>query len=570
MKKLLLFLCLFTIIGGGKVYADDMYRIAGTENLTGHSWSTDYNDMSLSDGVYTWTKEVSYDGSSDYLFRIIKSTNDGSSWDWNWQYTPTDGNFNIKNFFNCGSGTYTVRISMIPSTNTTYAMTVNCTSSSVFTVAGSSKVFGTKWDISDNDNNMEQSVYGHSFTKYTLTKSNVLLYYGQQFKFKVVKDHNWSVAHPSTSDVEVNVSEATGYYTVTINYWDNSDNPSCTLTRTGDASPADIYTVAGNQTLMGCSWDVSDTDNQMTFESGNYKLAKSNVELTSGSSYEYKVCKNNGWTGAKGAGEGNASVTAPSYSGTLTTDNYFVEFSFDGTNDPSAYALMQVKGVSLSQSDDIVGEKVTQNLRVSDGSVTINRTLHKGYWNTICLPTDMSETDLNTAFGSGKWKLAEFTGCTDNNMNFSSVSSISNNKPYLLWLDESATNNTSFTVNTDWLSRDDDKLIVNPGDAGYKMIGTMAPTTNLATNCLIIKEDKVYKSTGSSKVNAMSAYFEIPANTPAREFSFSVNGETTGIKFVVTGDKVENDNCKIYDLQGRQVENMQRGVYVVNGKKYVK
>ena len=561
-------MCLFTIIGGGKVYADDMYRIAGTENLTGYSWSTGYNDMSLNNGVYTWTKDVTFDGSSSYQFRIVKSTDGGNTWDWNWSGTPTSsGNKDIKDFFHCGNGTYTVRISMNASTK---AMTVNCTSSSDFTVAGSSKVFGTKWDISDTNNNMVVSEYGHNYTKYTLTKSNVLLYNGQQFKFKVVKDHNWSGAHPSASDVEVNVSEATGYYTVTINYWDDNDNPGCTLTRTGDASPADIYTVAGVQTLMGCSWDASDTDNQMTLESGDYKLTKSNLELTGGNTYEYKVCKNNGWTDAKGSGDKNASVTAPSYSGTLTSDNYFVEFSFDGTNDPSAYALMQVKGVSLSQSDNIVGEKVTQNLRVSDGSVTINRTLHKGYWNTICLPIYMSFDDMNTAFGAGKWKLAEFTGCTEDNMNFNQVWSILDNTPYLLWLDENATNNASFTVNTDWLSRNDAKLTVNPNDAGYKMIGTMAPTTNLATNCLIIKEDKVYKSTGSSKVNAMSAYFEVPASGDAREFTFSVNGETTGIKFVVTGDKVENDNCKIYDLQGRQVEKMQRGVYIVNGKKYVK
>lgn len=436
-----------------------------------------------------------------------------------------------------------------------------------WTVAGTSAIFGTQWDATDTNNDMTQT----SATVRQWEKENIVLYAGGEYVFKVVKNHSWDESYP-TSNYVISVAN-TGVYTVTIKFY--TDNPSywdnnVTLTKTDDYDQ-NTYVVAGQKELLGGDgWKPADIRNKMTLVGDEYILEKEDVELTASTAYEYKVTKNYVWTDAKGSGDGNASVTAPSYSGTLTSDNYFVGFSFDGTNDPSAYALMQVKGVSLSQSDDIVGEKVTQNLRVSDGSVTINRTLHKGYWNTICLPTDMSEADLNTTFGSGKWKLAEFTGCTENNMNFSSVSSISNNTPYLLWLDENATNNASFTVNTDWLSRNDAKLTVNPNDADYKMIGTMAPATNLATNCLIIKEDKVYKSTGSSKVNAMSAYFEVPASGDAREFTFSVNGETTGIKFVVTGDKVENDNCKIYDLQGRQVENMQRGVYVVNGKKYVK
>jgi hypothetical protein len=52
----------------------------------------------------------------------------------------------------------------------------------------------------------------------------------------------------------------------------------------------------------------------------------------------------------------------------------------------------------------------------------------------------------------------------------------------------------------------------------------------------------------------------------ARIAEFSIGeGETTGISIIAT-QKVDN---AAYDMQGRRVETLKKGVYVVNGKKVV-
>ena len=79
-------------------------------------------------------------------------------------------------------------------------------------------------------------------------------------------------------------------------------------------------------------------------------------------------------------------------------------------------------------------------------------------------------------------------------------------------------------------------------------------------------------------LNPFRAYLTIiprsgtPVNAPAmRRISFRVvgdeeNGETTDIE----NSEFTNQNSDvIYDLQGRRVEKMEKGVYIVNGKKVV-
>ncbi len=67
--------------------------------------------------------------------------------------------------------------------------------------------------------------------------------------------------------------------------------------------------------------------------------------------------------------------------------------------------------------------------------------------------------------------------------------------------------------------------------------------------------------------NANKAYLPMPNNAGAQALRFNF-GETTGIEGVIEGT---NANAVIFDLSGRRVAKMQKGIYIVNGKKvYVK
>ena len=212
---------------------------------------------------------------------------------------------------------------------------------------------------------------------------------------------------------------------------------------------------------------------------------------------------------------------------------------------------------------------------MEDG-ITVNRTLHKGYWNTICLPVNVSNATLTEVFGSG-FKLARFSSYENGEMKFENISDAENNIPYLLYVPGTQGETiTSFTIKEGSLNRNDGNLSQEPV-SGYKFVGNLAGQKTLHSminteteDALYIQGEKIKLASDKTKINSMAAFFIIPKATAAREFTFTVDGETTGIKYVVAGDKVENDNNKIFDLQGRQVENVQRGIYVVNGKKYVK
>ena len=66
--------------------------------------------------------------------------------------------------------------------------------------------------------------------------------------------------------------------------------------------------------------------------------------------------------------------------------------------------------------------------------------------------------------------------------------------------------------------------------------------------------------------NANKAYLPAPAGTEAAMFSFGRGEGTTGIETAVSGEQT----VVIYDLAGRRVEKMEKGIYIVNGKKVVR
>ena len=75
-----------------------------------------------------------------------------------------------------------------------------------------------------------------------------------------------------------------------------------------------------------------------------------------------------------------------------------------------------------------------------------------------------------------------------------------------------------------------------------------------------------YRTTAAKfEVSANTAY--IPANvvSPARTF-IALDGETTGVNAVKS---VEATDGKVFDLQGRQVSKPTKGLYIINGKKYI-
>ena len=90
---------------------------------------------------------------------------------------------------------------------------------------------------------------------------------------------------------------------------------------------------------------------------------------------------------------------------------------------------------------------------------------------------------------------------------------------------------------------------------------------NGGTNYILNKKNNnigFYKAAGNT-VDAGKAYLVIPVGVSVRDF-IGFDDETDGIKQI---EKLAIDNAEIYNLSGQRVNNAQKGIYIVNGKKVV-
>ena len=155
-----------------------------------------------------------------------------------------------------------------------------------WTVAGSESVFGSNWAPSDANNDMSTT----DNVNYTWSKSSVALT-TSGFEFKVVKNHAWGEAYPSSNYV-VSISENANY-DIVITF--NSDTKAVNATVT---KAPDTWTVAGSVALFGSDWSTTDTSNDMTSTDGvTYTWTKEYATLNEGT-IEFKVAKNHAWAEA--------------------------------------------------------------------------------------------------------------------------------------------------------------------------------------------------------------------------------------------------------------------------------
>ena len=162
-----------------------------------------------------------------------------------------------------------------------------------WTVAGSKTICGSEWNTNDEANNMTKNTSG----VWELVKTDCVLEAGAENKFKVVKNHSWDVAYPS-SDYILKVTE-TATYTVTITFNEDTKAVAAATQKTGTAVIGEkTWTVAGETALTGSDWKPENEANDMTkLADGTFQKVFTNVSLTA-KTYKFKVCANHGWSEA--------------------------------------------------------------------------------------------------------------------------------------------------------------------------------------------------------------------------------------------------------------------------------
>ena len=162
----------------------------------------------------------------------------------------------------------------------------------VYTVAGVESVFGSNWDPTDESNDMVRGADG----VYTWSKENVAL--TENFEFKVVGNHDWSVYEWPIGMDNNYVAEVPGegIYTIVITFNPDAasaDRITCTLTKTADIEH--VYTVVGTYNLFEADWDPYYPGNEMVKgDDGIYRLNKAGW-FQEGADIRFKVVQDHSY-----------------------------------------------------------------------------------------------------------------------------------------------------------------------------------------------------------------------------------------------------------------------------------
>ncbi|WP_197018955.1 SusF/SusE family outer membrane protein [Xylanibacter brevis] len=207
----------------------------------------------------------------------------------------------------------------------------------------------------------------------------------------------------------------------------------------------------------------------------------------------------------------------------------------------------------------VLSENVPNRFSSENGvGLTLKRTTVADTWNTICLPFALNATQIASLFGADA-KVAELTGATGETLNFTTVTSTEAGKAYLVMPSE-AMSEKELTVDLDATAP------AATTEGGYVFTGIYEPTAVVANDLFVAAGNKLTPSDGTGKLKAFRAYFH-NTGSGARLTNFVIDEETTGIASIEDGLMKVQD--AVYDMQGRKVSQLKKGLYIVNGKKQV-
>lgn len=399
----------------------------------------------------------------------------------------------------------------------------------------------------------------------------------------------------ATKTTSYNYNEETAVLTITVkgNNYDATDNSTFTVYTIQFGQPTETtYTNYLGVSVNGITTEPQSTEVQLIQEvdgttsfalnnfilvSGENSIPVGNIKLTnvtvSGNSYSFNNTitiaagddsqySSDDWYGPR---LGNVPVVL---SATVDNDGMTALIDIDMTSSlGQVIRVVFAPAVTISSGADV-------NVEAGLKNVTFNRNFSAG-WNTICLPFDYSLS----AFGyteAGDYiatAAQEFSAADENGLDFSSVSTLEANKPYLVYFSVAL---TSTPIYFGVKVQEPTPSAVTYGD--YTFQGNYTAGFSMSGKYGVANIDgKQYIRLGgsNSKLNATGAYFTSSSTSLAQSMVLNLSGEITGIGSVST-ETVSNTNGAVYNLQGIRVsegslDNLPKGIYMQNGKKiYVK
>lgn len=411
-----------------------------------------------------------------------------------------------------------------------------------FVVAGdNATLFGATWD-GVKDENLMSKVDNNT---YSITYSNVNLTAGD-IKYKVVKNGFKWLDNDTGNNLTLTIPKNSVYnvtFTINTSTW--------TISASLEEQITSYYLVGGT---TGEAWTVNSTP--LTESSGTFA-----VTLNSLSNYRFAIAPNTAFNGNNELAYWE-KVLRPSGS----TDT---ELNFTTNQNGTTFAASQSEiAWKIKYGDPVT---VTVSINPSEGTWsftnpsftrTINAAASNGkFYATFSSDYNVAVPDGVTAYyasaaGNGSVTMTPFeNGIESAQGAFLKLPRASGDYTFT---PASSTDN----ITTNYLAKGTSDGVSSStpgynyvfarqqGVVGFYKVGTTA------TGSL---EGKAYLHSDASLTTTTAPYLSI-----------DLDGETTGIK-VIDDDFMQpaSNNGATYDLSGRRVENMTKGIYIVNGKKVI-
>ncbi|WP_308590837.1 Ig-like domain-containing protein [uncultured Prevotella sp.] len=224
---------------------------------------------------------------------------------------------------------------------------------------------------------------------------------------------------------------------------------------------------------------------------------------------------------------------------------------------------------------DETSEKISDVIKANADkvvTVTLKRSISKDYLNTVCLPFALSADQVAEVFGVGS-VVSDYTSVTGTVMNFTPVTEMVANHPYIVKATETFDTKNIAGVTLKTIVNDENRVgFTNAERSFLAYVGSPSiyTFTSVAGDQLFLgKDGKLYCPTENGKLKGMRAYFKVLGGT-GNEAKVDIGGGLSSIDKLMNGEAMTG---KVYNLNGQYVGNtldgLAKGLYIMNGKKYI-
>lgn len=282
--------------------------------------------------------------------------------------------------------------------------------------------------------------------------------------------------------------------------------------------------------------------------------------------------------GTRGTGDGTMFLECKKLKGANAFDKN--KTGIDNANYKTGY-FTKLVGKNGDEKIGATGEPLaTDNLVLDDGkdfvayepfvakAASYNRTMNAGTtWGTLCLPFEVSLANQNFR----AFKLLSADDVTETVELEEIEGSIAAGTPVIIKMNDGATE-LNFTETDKTIAKD--VQTAETANGNYQLQGIYTKkefSKDTDNNCYIVKGSKLMnpakllgetatKSVGSKPFRAYMADNSSAPAAGARMFSISVGGSTTAIEQL---ESTADSKAEYYDLQGRRLQNLQKGINIV-------